>query len=96
MYEATAETNNDRIKIISVEYKFISFGSDGSGSPQLISGGIWLSEVYDQESIKNFVQGNALNTDWILPAIVVFYPEAKRLYYGIVGKFSYQMECVDL
>ena len=79
-----------------VEYKFISWGNNSLGSPQLVSGGIWLSEFNDDNSIEDFVNGNPFPTDWIDPAIVVFYPKERKLSYGIVGKFSYQMECVVL
>ena len=74
-----------------IEYDFMFYDSD-----KLISGGIWLAEEYDGKNIENFVEGNASSTNWIDPAIVVFYPKTRKLSYGIVGKFSFQMNCVVL
>ena len=79
-----------------VKYNFITVRNDSSGrSDQLISGGIWLSEDYE-EGIKNFVQGNSSSTDWIIPEIVVFYPKTRKLTYGVVGKSNIEMNCVIL
>ena len=93
--KVTIESKGD-IKITweehPVNYNFISVKFD---EHRLISGSLLLSKEYD-ENVEDFVQGNASNTKWIDPVIVVFYPKTRKLSYGIVGQFSFQMNCVVL
>ena len=93
--KVTIESKGD-IKITweehPINYNFIALKLD---EYRLISGGFLLSKEYD-ESVEDFVQGNASNTNWIDPVIVVFYPKTRKLSYGIVGQFSFQMNCVVL